>query len=914
MRIKLLFIASLATIFFSFHLTAQDLKITNLRFEYKTNPIGMDELHPRFSWELQSPHRDVMQSAWHIRVAENDQDLITGKNLVWDSQKISSDKSIQIDYKGIALQSRKRYYWQVKIWDNKGNETPWSESQYWEMGLLSPDDWQAQWIQSVVKENITKPQPANLLHKSFKIDNPIRAARLYITSLGLYEASINGKRVGNQLFTPGWTSYKNRLQYQTYDVTNLIQNGNNGLGVTLGDGWYRGNIGWVTSRNFYGDKLALLVQLEITYQNGTVEIVKSDDSWKSSTGPIVSSDIYDGEIYDARLEQDWTNPGFNDKGWEGVKIINHSKDILISPAGPPVKRAEEVIPVDILRTPKGETVYDFGQNMVGWVRLQIEGKTGQTITLHHAEVLDKAGNFYTDNLRSASAEIQYTLKGDGPEVYEPHFTFMGFRYVKVEGIENPAIENLTGIVIHSDMTPTGKFECSDELINQLQHNILWGQKGNFLDVPTDCPQRDERLGWTGDAQAFASTAAYNMDVASFFSKWLQDLATDQTEDGMVPWVIPNVLSQSNGGSTGWADAATIIPWNIYKAYGDKRLLERQYPSMKSWVKYMETNTGEDGLWNTGFHFGDWLFYSKKDDNDGQSAVTDKYLLAQAFFAYSTDLLRKTAEVLGESDDAKYYAGLFEKVKEMFGKEYLTPNGRLVSSSQTAYVLALQFDLLPENMRQQAADRLVQNIERYNNHITTGFLGTPYICEVLTANGYVDKAYMLLEQKSYPSWLYPVTMGATTIWERWDGIKPDSTFQNPGMNSFNHYAYGAIGNWMYTTVAGINPDEKNPGYKHIIIKPQPGGTLTSATASYHSMHGNIISGWKITGDTITLNVEIPSNTTATILLPQSRIENVKESEHELSTVLDGIHSASQQGNSVMVEAGSGKYQFIYKISK
>ncbi len=693
----------------------------------------------------------------------------------------------------------------------------------------------------------------------------------------------------------------------------MLVSGNNTIGVSIGDGWFRGNIGWISQRNFYGDKLTLLAQLEIFYQDGTKEMILSDDSWTSSTGPILSSDIYNGEVYDARLEQDWTNPEFVDNKWERVKIATFSKDNLVAQEGVPVKRVEELTPIEIITTPQGETVFDFGQNMVGWVRLRVKGNPGQIITLQHAEVLDKEGNFYTENLRSAKAEIRYTLKGDGVETYEPHFTFMGFRYVKIKGLEDPSMESLTGIVIHSDMSITGEFECSDPLINQLQHNIQWGQKGNFLDVPTDCPQRDERMGWTGDAQAFASTAAYNMDVVSFFSKWLKDLEADQNDDGMVPWVVPNVLSATNGGSTGWADAATIIPWDLYKVYGDKRILERQYNSMKSWVKYMEENVGEDGLWNTGFHFGDWLFYSVEGDNDGRSAVTDKYLIAHAFFANSADILHKTAKVLNKKEDAEYYFDLTKKLKDQFRKEYMTPSGRLVSSSQTAYVLALKFDLFPEDMQQQAANRLAENIEQYNNHITTGFLGTPYISEVLTKSGHIDAAYTLLEQKTYPSWLYPVTMGATTIWERWDGIKPDSSFQSVGMNSFNHYAYGAIGNWMYTTIAGINPDERQPGYKHVLIHPQPGGTLTNASGSFQSQYGKITSGWKLVEGKMEMVVEVPPNTTATIVLPNSTKENISESNQVLSSDIEGIHSIEQMENQVHLKAGSGKYFFTYVMN-
>jgi len=892
-------------------LYAQNLIIKNLRCEYKTNPIGIDEVRPRLNWEIQSSVRDVAQTAYQIRVAQDKTDLLNGTNLIWDPGKQDSDQSINVIYDGESLQSRQHCYWQVKVWDNNGNTSDWSEPNYWEMGLLSPEEWQAKWIRSSLEEDVSKSQPANLLRKEFKSKEPIQSARLYLTSFGLYEAKINGRKVGDQLFTPGWTSYHNRLQYQSYDVTDLLGEGENSIGVTLGDGWYRGYIGWSSQRNFYGDKLALLFQLEITYVDGAKEIIISDHTWKASTGPVQASDIYNGEVYDARLEQaGWTLPGFKDAHWKGVIVMDYPKEMLLAAAGPPVRRIQELKPVRIISTPKGETVFDFGQNMVGWIRLTVNGKSGDTVTLRHAEVLDKAGNFYIENLRGAKARIIYTLKGNSTEVYEPHFTFSGFRYVKVEGIENPNKEHLTGIVIHSDMQPTGNFSCSDPLINQLQHNIQWGQKGNFLDVPTDCPQRDERMGWTGDAQAFASTAAFNMDVATFFAKWLKDLEADQNDTGMVPYVIPNVLQATAGGSAGWADAATIIPWNMYVAYGDRQILERQYNSMKAWVRYMEDKAGEDGLWNTGFHFGDWLFYSKNDDRDGISAITDKYLIAQAFFIHSAELLYKTAKVLNRNEDAAYYDSLVNKLKESFRNEYLTPNGRLVSSTQTAYVLALRFGLLPDSIQEQAAERLVKNMERYDNHITTGFLGTPYICAVLTQFGYIDKAYALLEQKTYPSWLYPVTMGATTIWERWDGIKPDSTFQNAGMNSFNHYAYGAIGHWMYTTVAGINPDEKLPGYKHSILAPQPGGSLSYANATYHSMYGNIKSGWKRDEQVMQVDVEVPPNTTATVYLPYASLQEVQESGELLSNELSGIHEIQQFSNSVKIEIGSGVYHFTY----
>ena len=464
-------------------------------------------------------------------------------------------------------------------------------------------------------------------------------------------------------------------------------------------------------------------------------------------------------------------------------------------------------PVQLLKTPAGESVLDFGQNMVGWVRLKVRGPAGTTVTLRHAEVLDKEGNFYTANLRAAKQRVSYVLKGDGEEAYEPRFTFQGFRYVAVEGYPGePTLDRLTGVVVHSDMPVTGHFETSSPMLNQLQRNIVWGQKGNFLDVPTDCPQRDERLGWTGDAQVFARTASFNMDVAGFFAKWLRDVAADQHENGSVPFVVPDVLSQGgqfSGGSAAWADAAVIVPWTMYLSYGDTRVLETQYPSMKAWVEYMRRQAGDGHLWTTGFHFGDWLaFATTRSDYPG--ATTGKDLIATAFFAHSTDLLQRTASVLGKNDEAADYLKLLARIKQAFVKEFVTASGRVGENTQTAYALALQFDLLPEDLRAEAARRLAAEV-RSRGHLTTGFVGTPYLCHVLGRYGHLDVAYDLLNRQEYPSWLYPVKQGATTIWERWDGLKPDGAFQDPGMNSFNHYAYGAIGEWMYRVVAGLEID-------------------------------------------------------------------------------------------------------------
>lgn len=882
-------------------------RLENLRVEYKVNPIGIDVTKPRLSWEIISDARAVMQTAYQIRAAETPASLQSGKKFLWDSGQVKSDQSNQVEYQGPTLHSGQRIYWQVRIWTGKDQVSAWSQVAFWEMGLLEPADWQAEWIQADIDDDLSRSQPCPFLRKEFQLQQEVKSARAFVTCLGLYELQINGQKVGDQVLTPGWTSYNKRLQYQTFDITTLLTKGKNAIGAVLGDGWYRGYSSWDMRRNLYGNKLALLLQIKITYGDGSTEIIGTDDSWKATTGPILASDLYNGEIYDARLEMvGWNRPGFYDLSWQPVRIVDHGKEMLVASDGPPVRKIQEIKPINILKTPNGETVFDLGQNMVGWVRLKVRGPAGTTVTLKHAEVLDKAGNLYTENLRRAQQKIQYTLKGSDAEIYEPNFTFMGFRYVAIEGYPgHPDLETITGIVIHSDMTSAGTFSCSDSLINQLQHNIQWGQKGNFVDVPTDCPQRDERMGWTGDAQVFAPTACFNFDAAVFYTKWLKDLAADQFEDGTVPHVIPDVLKA--GASAAWADAAVIVPWTVYLHYGDKRILDQQYASMKAWVEYMHRQAGDSYLWNKGGHFGDWLaFATNRSDYPG--ATTDKDLIATAYFAYSTHILHKVAVILNKMEDAQKYNDLFVKVRQAFQDEFITPNGRLTSHTQTAYALALAFDLVPAAFRDRTAERLAEDVQKFK-HITTGFVGANLICPVLTDNGYLDLAYMLLNRKEYPSWLYPVTMGATTIWERWDGIKPDGSFQDPGMNSFNHYAYGAIGSWLYQVVAGIEIDSQLPGYKHMIIQPRPGGGLAFATARHHSMFGIVESFWKIENGYFTLEVIIPANTQATVVLPSAQVAQVLESAKPLK-IGNGIINYSQESESVRLELGSGTFNFKY----
>ena len=892
---------------------AAKLSVYDLKCEYKTDPIGIDSAKPRLSWKIKSSVRAVEQSAYHIRAAGNPEDLASTANLVWETNKVKSDQSTHVVYQGPSLTSHQRIWWQVRVWDNHGNLSDWSKPALWEMGLLKPEDWTADWIEPVLKEDVNSSNPCPMIRKQFEVNREVKSARAYVTCLGLYEMQLNGEKVGDQVFTPGWTSYHNILQYQVYDITDMVKPGVNCLGAILGDGWYRGRLAWGEGRNLYGKKLGLLAQIEIVYQDGSREIITTDKSWKATTGPILFSDIYDGELYDARLEKEnWSKPGYDDSSWSSVTVKDHSKDILVAPAGPPVKKIEQIKPVKIFTTPAGETVVDMGQNMVGWIRLNVQGPAGTKVKLRHTEVLDGNGNIYVENLRNAKQTIEYILKGQGLESYEPHFTFQGFRYVAVEGWPGElSLDNLTGIVVHSDITSIGTFECSNPMLNQLQHNIKWGQKGNFLDVPTDCPQRDERLGWTGDAQVFARTACFNADVAGFFTKWLADVAADQQSSGAVPHVIPNVLSigKENGesASAGWADAAVIIPWTVYLCYGDERILEKQYSSMKAWVDYIAANAGENYLWQNDFTFGDWLAFST-DWSDYPGAATSKDLIRQAYFARSTDLLMRTARILKKNNDANKYSRLLKKIKKAFLDEFVTANGRLSSDTQTAYSLALAFDLIPKNFKANTAQRLAKDVDHFK-HITTGFLGTPAICHVLSDYGYFDQAYMLLNRKEYPSWLYPITKGATTIWERWDGIKPDGSFQNRGMNSFNHYAYGAIGEWLYRVVAGIEIDEANPGYKHIIIQPNPGGGLTYARARLESMYGPIESNWKLDGKTTTINVEIPPNTRATLRIPSANVEDLLEGGKKVEKG-QGILKTFQEADTAVINAGSGRYSFQF----
>lgn len=880
------------------------LSVYDVRIEYQKNPIGIDVREPRVSWKIKSNDRNTRQAMYQLQVSKEE----SFDTVVWDSGEVASDESIHIVLKDLNPESKTRYYVRVHVTDQAGNESGWSESSFFEMGLLQASEWQAKWIST--PESIDK-KASPQFRFSFKVKDKVKNARIYATALGLYELHLNGNRVGEEYFTPGWTSYYTRLQYQTYDVTDQIVYGDNEWTALLGNGWYRGNLGWEHQKEIYGNRLGLLAELHLEYQDGTTEVVKTDEAWDVAESAIRESELYHGETVDAQFEV---------RNWQPVTILNESKEKIVAQENEPVRKINTLPAKELIRTPKGEIVIDFGQNMVGWVEFDIEGKPGQTVEIKHAEVLDSDGNFYTENLRTAKQTNTYILRGEGKETFAPRFSFQGFRYIQLIGFEDGQIqlENFRGIVLHSDMEMTGDFKSSDEMINQLQHNIVWGLKGNFLDVPTDCPQRDERLGWTGDAQMFIRTASYLANVAPFFTKWLRDLEADQREDGAVPFVIPNVLSQidepekenqqDSFGSAAWGDAAVINPWTLYIAYGDKRILEEQYDSMKAWISYIKAQGDNPYLWNTGFHFGDWLALDSKPDS--YVGATDRAYIATAFYAYSTSIVKKTAQILGEEEDYQYYAELEENIVKAFQDEYVTPNGKLSVPTQTAHVLALMFGLVDTHAKKRVVEELEKLLQETDYHLTTGFVGTPYLNHVLTENGLNDAAYTLLFQKDYPSWLYQITKGATTIWEHWDGIKEDGSFWSADMNSFNHYAYGAIGDWLYRKVAGIELDEQVPAFKHFTIQPHIGDGLDWVEATYESMYGEIKSAWrKSEAGGIELEVTVPANTTARVRLLDAKIENVKESDRPLSQA-DGILSFTDPGDSVDILIGSGAYRFTY----
>jgi alpha-L-rhamnosidase len=741
----------------------------------------------------------------------------------------------------------------------------------------TPVSWSASWIASPVCGGARTLAPAPYLRKAFTLSSPPVAATLHITALGIYEAEINGQPVGDHVFAPGWTDYRIRVPYQTYDVLGHLREGTNSLGVILGDGWFSGHLA-EKDRQFYGDRPRLLAQLEITLGDGSTVRVESDGSWKTTTGPILENDLIMGEAHDARRDLGaWSSPDYDEQGWFPVRVEAPPALEIVPQLGPPVRRHEILhapAPLEFKDVPWAakNRIYDLGQNITGRVRLTLNGRRGVTIKIRHAEILGTHGTLYTDNLRSARATDFYTLRGGDSETWEPRFTFHGFRYVELSW-QGPAddvvIERVEGVVLHSDTARTGFFSCSHPLLNQLAHNILWGQKGNFLEVPTDCPQRDERLGWTGDAQVFIRTACFHMDVRGFFDKWLRDMRDAQSPEGGIPPTVPFTESfgLSVDGGPAWADAVFICPWVLYQCYGNIDVLRDHYPAMVRYMEYLEKHKVKDHIrahpekdgWGG---FGDWLALDGVDGN--WEGGTRKDLIGTAHYANNARILAQTADLLGKTEDARAWRELHARIVKAFQKRFVTPDGFLAGGTQTAYVLALHFDLLDEAVRPTAARELVSLLEKRGWHLATGFVGTPYLLHVLEKTGHLDAAYKILEQESYPSWLFPVKNGATTIWERWDGWTPEKGPQDKGMNSYNHYAYGAVGDWMISSLAGLEIGK--PGYEEIQFKPRPGGSLTWAEARLESPRGRIAIRWELHGPELRLTLTVPEGSRAELSLP------------------------------------------------
>ncbi|MEV6483040.1 glycoside hydrolase family 78 protein [Streptomyces sp. NPDC051576] len=740
--------------------------------------------------------------------------------------------------------------------------------------------WTAQVISPRLREHHTPAPPAALLRTDFTVRREVRSARLLATALGVYELELNGTTVGDLVLTPGWTSYHHRHRYQVHDVTPLLRPGANAWGAHLADGWYRGLLGFNGgTRDLYGPHTGLLAELHIEYTDGTTDTVVTGPGWRTSDGPVTSAGLYEGEEYDARREQlGWSGPDFDDSAWQPARLLPDFDTSVLFPAdSPPVRRIEYVEPVSVDTTEPGRLLLDFGQNLVGRLRIRTRGPAGHTITLRHAELLEN-GTLSTHSLGRAAATDRYTLRGDpigGEEEWEPRFTFHGFRYAELDGWPGKLKPgDVTAVVLHSDLRRTGWFSCSDPALNRLHENVVWGMRGNFLDVPTDCPQRDERLGWTGDVQVFAPTAAYLYDVRDFLRSWLRDLTAEQAADArgippvmspQVPLLIPNSPPPGeNRPMAGWGDATVVVPWVLYERYGDPEVLRAQYPSMRAWVDAIDKVAGPGHVWGEGFQFGDWLDPTAPPAMPPR-ASTSSQLVATAYFAHSARLLARAAEVLGEKDDATRYHTLADAVREAFRARFHAGGGRLTEQTQTAYALALVFRLLDDDSERAAAGaELAALVAERGHRIGTGFLGTPLVCDALADTGHLDTAYRLLLERSCPSWLYQVDMGATTVWERWDALLPDGSVNPSPMTSFNHYAPGAVADWLHRTVAGLAPAE--PGYRRLLIRPRPGGGLTWAEAAHETPYGRAETKWRTADGELRVEVLIPESTTATVHLP------------------------------------------------
>ncbi|TDW93091.1 alpha-L-rhamnosidase [Kribbella pratensis] len=833
---------------------------TALRFEHQQAPesgtvLGLGTASPRISWQVPAADAGYTQTAYEVEITTGTTEVFT----------VQSPDQVLVPWPGAALASRESAQVRVRV---RGNDdwSEWSEPATVETGLLTPDDWTARFVSP---KNNPHGSPAPLIAGTANLPDGVVKARLYATSHGIYIPELNGQRVGNEELAPGWTSYQFRLRYQTYDVTELVRPGENTLEFLLGNAWYRGRIGFQHQKQLYGERLAVLAQLEVTTEDGQIHTFASDGTWTSRESNVLADDLYDGQTTDLRRE-----PGERSL----VDVLDADLNLLVAPDGPPVRITDVLPAVEITTSPSGKTLVDFGQNLVGRVRLTVRGQAeGDEIVLRHAEVLEN-GELGVRPLRTAKATDTYILAGPDEVTLDSPLTFHGFRYAEVSGVSALSKDDIVAVVVGTDLRRTGWFESSDELLNKFHENVVWGMRGNFVDVPTDCPQRDERLGWTGDIQVFSPTATFLFDTAGFLTNWLADLAAEQQKDGSVPYVIPDVLKDEHPATAAWGDAATIVPWVIYQRTGDAGLLARQLPSMRAWVDKMADLAGSNLLWSGGFQFGDWLDPTAPPEN-AFKAKADADVVATAHLARSAEVVAQAAEIVGQPDVARQYANLADGVRKAFAAEYVTAGGRVLSDAATTYALALQWALLPtDTQRRGAGERLADLVRTSSFRISTGFVGTPLISDALADSGHPDLAYRLLLQTGCPSWLYAVTMGATTVWERYDSMLPDGSI-NPGeMTSFNHYALGAVADWMHRRVAGLAPVD--PGYRTFEVRPLLTDHLTKASAKHLTPYGEASAAWVRDNGQVTLSVTVPVGSKAKVAVPgQDEPVEVGHGTHE-----------------------------------
>lgn len=886
------FCLAVAAAFFmqSCHRPKSPAVVTGLKCEFQENPLGIDREQPLLQWKIKDDRRGALQTGYQIIVSDSYDNIERGKGDVWDSGKIISDRSVHVIYEGPELQSGKTYHWRVRVWDKDGKASAWSDPALWEMGLLNSNDWQAEWIAGSSDE----PGRSVYMRNDFDLEGKeIIRARVYVSGLGNYVLYINGKRVGDDLLTPGWTDYPERLEYQVYDVKDLLTVGSNAAGAVLGNMWWSGGLGWQGGQKYSEGPLKFICQLKVEFEDGSEKTFVTDKTWKWADSPIWEDHIYDGEKYDANKEiKGWNIAGFDDSAWADVEPAGYD-GLFVGPRAPAMKCHMEINPVALSEPVPGEYVWDLGQNMVGWAKIKINVPKGDTVKLRFAELLHDDGTVAQENLRSAKATDMIVSNGE-EIVWEPKFTYHGFRYVQVSGLKNkPSQADLTGKVIYTDQPFIGDFESSNELINTINKNIIRGQKGNFYPAPTDCPQRDERLGWMGDAQIFAPTANFNMHLDRYWTKWMFDITDGQDEAGWVYDVNPHIVV---GGPSkpGWGDAVVVIPWMTYRYFGDTRILEENYEGMKAWVEYMRSKSENDiYTWKEGaegsFGYGDWIAVEP----------TPSKPIGTAYYCYSAKLLGKMAEVLGKTDDAGHYAALAEKIASAYQREYWdTDSLNYPGGTQTASLLPLAFGIVPGDLVPTVVQNLVENVKERDVHPTTGFLGTGFILPMLSKYDYHDLAYEMINKTDYPSWGYMVTQGATTIWELWnsDTEPPDR------MNSRNHFALGCIGEWMWNTLAGINICDEKPGFKRIIIKPEPAGDLKWVKAKYETNYGGVSVDWKAEDGSFTMNLTVPPNSDALVILPGINENSVVK---ENGVVIDGqnIEGLSRnEDGSLLVSAG------------